>query len=182
MAPLSTAAWGRAIVVAAAALTGAAAATASSAPRASEKPLPLRASVTFRQPPDAVRATALGVIDPVRRPGLRARAGHRLVAVRVALKNVGGRILYSGAANCTAFGSVGLTDAGGGRHAARRGLSPDLASFFALRANPYVEARALVRGQTVTGYYTFELRGKVRPALFSLAPCRRVPPARWRLR
>jgi len=144
------------------------------------KPLPLAAAWTFQQPPEALRAKVLRLVDPAR-GGVRPLPGRRLVAVEVAVTNVGSRTLYAGSAHCTLFGRVTLADARGGRRSSRKGLEPDLARFFAPSSNPYVEARALVPGQTVTGYYTFELRGAVRATLFSLAPCRAIPAARWRL-
>ena len=174
----------------AAALCGGALAVAALAGAASGSPvgsargetLPLGGSFTFRQPPDALKTTVLRLLDPVGAAGVRARRGHRLVAVRVALTNVGGRILYPRTANCTRFGAGALFDSRGGRYASRKGVKPDLASFFKLPASPYVEARALVRGQTLRGYYTFEVPARARVVLFSFGPCRGAPSRRWRLR
>ena len=158
------------------------AASASPVGSARGKTLPLGGSFTFREPPDALKTKVLRLVDPASAKGVRARRGHRLVAIRVALTNVGGRILYPRGANCTRFGTGALFDGRRRRYASRKGVKPDLASFFKLPASPYVEARALVRGQTFRGYYTFEVPARARAVLFSFGPCRGAPSRRWRLR
>ena len=163
-------------------LAGTLAAKAPSAGSARPQPLALGKAFTFHQAPDAVKATALRVIDPARAVPVRARSGSRFVAVRVVLRNVGSRALYAGSSNCTRLGAAALLDSKGGRRATRKGLAPDLASFFAAKSNPYVETSSLPAGASVTGYYTFEVPSGARPVLFTLTPCRAAATARWRLR
>ena len=157
-----------------------AAGASATGPRASS-PAPLGSPVVFRRAPDALKVTAVQLIDPARVRGQKAARGHRLVAVKVRLTNVGGRALYQKTTNCSALERAGLTDARGSSRGPRRGLSPNLARYFAAGGNPYQEAHVLQRGQTLTGFYTFEVRAKAKPALFSFAPCN-GPHRRWRLR
>ncbi|MFN2468903.1 MAG: hypothetical protein ABR521_12320 [Gaiellaceae bacterium] len=163
------------------ALSALALAAAAAAGTVVAKPAPLGSPVVFRRAPDALRVTAVRLIDPVRVPGQKAAPGRRLVAVKVRLTNVGTRALFAKTTNCAALERAALVDARGSSRGPRRGLSPNLARYFAAGANPYQEAHVLRRGETLTGFYTFELRAKTRPALFSFAPCN-GPHRRWRLR
>lgn len=157
--------------------------TAALARTVSAKPLPLGSKHTFRQRPDALDVAVVQVIDPVRGRGLKPRPGSRLVAVRVRVRNVGARALYAGTSTgCHALASARLVDAGGRAHASRDGVLPNLAAYFALGGDPYVETRSLQPGETATGFYTFALPRKMKGSFFSVAPCARKPPARWRLR